>query len=56
MSGLTVALELSKDPQYRINVVAKNMPGDLDAEYASPWAGATLLPLEPLLVIVLDEG
>ncbi|KIW25535.1 uncharacterized protein PV07_08701 [Cladophialophora immunda] len=38
VSGLTTALLLSQDPQYRIVVAAKHMPGDYDKEYASPWA------------------
>jgi D-amino-acid oxidase len=33
VSGLTTALELSKDGHYSITIVAKFMPGDLDIEY-----------------------
>lgn len=44
MSGLTSAYLLSKDPANTITVVAKHMPGDYDIEYASPWAGANVLP------------
>jgi glycine/D-amino acid oxidase-like deaminating enzyme len=35
VSGLTTALELSKDGRYSITIVAKFMPGDLDIEYVS---------------------
>ncbi|KAH8698607.1 D-amino-acid oxidase [Talaromyces proteolyticus] len=45
VSGLTTALVLSQNPKYRITVVAKFMPGDYDAEYASPWAGANFWPM-----------
>lgn len=48
MSGLTTALLLSRDSdnnKYAITVVAKHMPGDLDAMYASPIAGANFLPM-----------
>jgi len=44
VSGLTTALLLSKNPEYKITVVAKHMPGDYDIEYTSPWAGANYLP------------
>lgn len=58
--GLTTALVLSRENNfnkeeegegtrskkgYEITVAAKYMPGDLDVEYASPWAGAHYLPL-----------
>lgn len=58
--GLTTALVLSRGNDYNkeeegegtrskkgyeITVAAKYMPGDLDVEYASPWAGAHYLPL-----------
>ncbi|KAF2838956.1 D-amino acid oxidase [Patellaria atrata CBS 101060] len=43
--GLTSALLLSRNPKYRITVVAKHMPGDYDIEYASPWAGANYFPV-----------
>jgi glycine/D-amino acid oxidase-like deaminating enzyme len=45
VAGLTTALLLSKNPQYKITVEAKHMPGDYDIEYASPWAGANYMPL-----------
>jgi glycine/D-amino acid oxidase-like deaminating enzyme len=35
VSGLTTALELSKDARYSITIVAKFMPGDMDIEYVS---------------------
>ena len=44
VSGLITALALSKNPEYSITILAKHMPGDYDAEYASDWAGATILP------------
>lgn len=44
VSGLTSAYLLSKDGANTITVVAKHMPGDYDIEYASPWAGANVLP------------
>jgi D-amino-acid oxidase len=44
VSGLTSAYLLSKDKANTITVVAKHMPGDYDIEYASPWAGANVLP------------
>ncbi|KAI0010963.1 FAD dependent oxidoreductase [Xylariaceae sp. FL0662B] len=45
VSGLTSAYLLSKQKDNVITVVAKHMPGDYDVEYASPWAGANLLPM-----------
>jgi hypothetical protein len=41
---LTSAYLLSKDKSNHVTVVAKFMPGDYDAEYASPFAGANVLP------------
>ena len=43
VSGLTCALLLAKKGN-EVTVVAKHMPGDYDAEYTSPWAGANVLP------------
>ncbi|KAL6904034.1 ALG3 domain-containing protein [Trichoderma evansii] len=45
VSGLTSALLLSRNTANKITVVAKHMPGDYDIEYASPWAGANVLPM-----------
>ncbi|KAI1458021.1 FAD dependent oxidoreductase [Annulohypoxylon moriforme] len=45
VSGLTSAFLLSKQKDNVITVVAKHMPGDYDIEYASPWAGANVLPM-----------
>ncbi|KAF3038537.1 hypothetical protein E8E12_008254 [Didymella heteroderae] len=45
VSGLTSAYLLSKDRSNHIAVVAKHMPGDLDIDYASPWAGANFMPM-----------
>ncbi|RDA85910.1 hypothetical protein CP532_2721 [Ophiocordyceps camponoti-leonardi (nom. inval.)] len=44
VSGLTSALLLSKSKGNAVTVVAKHMPGDYHIEYASPWAGANVLP------------
>lgn len=41
--GLTSALLLAKEGN-TVTVVGKHMPGDSDAEYASPWAGANVIP------------
>ncbi|THW64867.1 putative D-amino acid oxidase [Aureobasidium pullulans] len=42
--GLTTALELrERYPQANIIIVAKFLPGDRDAAYTSPWAGANWL-------------
>ncbi|EKG16753.1 FAD dependent oxidoreductase [Macrophomina phaseolina MS6] len=43
--GLTTAMQLSKNNDYSVTIVAKHMPGDYDIEYASPWAGANYLPV-----------
>ncbi|KAI1770727.1 FAD dependent oxidoreductase [Hypoxylon cercidicola] len=45
VSGLTSAYLLSKQEGNVITVIAKHMPGDYDIEYASPWAGANVLPM-----------
>ncbi|ORY62896.1 D-amino-acid oxidase [Pseudomassariella vexata] len=45
VSGLTTAYLLSKDKANTITIVAKHMPGDYDIQYASPWAGANVLPM-----------
>jgi D-amino-acid oxidase len=45
VSGLTSALLLSRDKTNTITVVAKHMPGDYDIEYASPFAGANIVPM-----------
>ena len=43
--GLTTALVLSDNISYDVTVAAKHMPGDYDAQYASPWAGANYMPV-----------
>ncbi|KAI0022382.1 FAD dependent oxidoreductase [Xylariomycetidae sp. FL0641] len=48
VSGLTCAYLLSKQPGNAVTVVAKHMPGDYDVEYASPFAGANVLPMSNL--------
>ncbi|CAH0020895.1 unnamed protein product [Clonostachys rhizophaga] len=45
VTGLTTALLLSRDKSNKVTVVAKHMPGDYDIEYASPFAGANILPM-----------
>jgi D-amino-acid oxidase len=45
VSCLTTALLLSRNPAYKVTIVAKHMPGDYDIEYTSPWAGANYLPI-----------
>ncbi|KAI2629351.1 FAD dependent oxidoreductase [Xylaria nigripes] len=45
VSGLTCAYLLSKETGNVITVIAKHMPGDYDIEYASPIAGANVLPM-----------
>ena len=44
VSGLTSAYLLSQRKENNVTVIAKHMPGDYDIEYASPWAGANVLP------------
>ncbi|KAG2179982.1 hypothetical protein INT43_003769, partial [Umbelopsis isabellina] len=39
VQGLTVALLLQKQG-YEVTIIAKHLPGDLNIEYTSPWAGA----------------
>lgn len=42
--GLTTALELrSRYPRSTITIIARFLPGDRDATYTSPWAGANWL-------------
>lgn len=39
--GLTTALELKRDnPEYDITVIGQHLPGDIDPDYTSPFAGA----------------
>lgn len=38
VQGLTVALLLQKQG-YEVTIIAKYLPGDLNIEYTSPWAG-----------------
>lgn len=44
VSGLTTAMLLSRSRDNVVTVVGKHMPGDYDIEYASPFAGANVLP------------
>lgn len=44
VNGLTSAYLLSQNPSNTVTLVAKHMPGDYDAEYCSPWAGANYMP------------
>ncbi|TFK87596.1 nucleotide-binding domain-containing protein [Polyporus arcularius HHB13444] len=44
--GLTVAHVLSENPKYKVKVVARDLPEDLDSQgFASPWAGANWSPM-----------
>ncbi|KAI1877415.1 hypothetical protein JX265_003423 [Neoarthrinium moseri] len=45
VSGLTSAYLLSKDKANKVTILAKHMPGDYDIEYASPFAGANVVPM-----------
>ncbi|KAI0206300.1 FAD dependent oxidoreductase [Astrocystis sublimbata] len=45
VSGLTCTYLLSKQQDNIVTVIAKHMPGDYDIEYASPIAGANVLPM-----------
>ncbi|KAM3466621.1 hypothetical protein MY5147_001952 [Beauveria neobassiana] len=45
VSGITSAYLLSKSKGNTVTLVAKHMPGDYDIEYASPFAGANVLPM-----------
>ncbi|KAF7543693.1 hypothetical protein G7Z17_g10539 [Cylindrodendrum hubeiense] len=45
VSGLTSALLLSRNKANTVTVVSKHMPGDYDIEYASPFAGANIVPM-----------
>ncbi|KAK6380960.1 hypothetical protein LTS17_005161 [Exophiala oligosperma] len=42
--GLTTALILSQ-AGYRVTIVARELPGDDSTKWASPWAGAVILPV-----------
>ncbi len=53
VSGLSTALLLSKDNRNEVTVAAKHMPGDYDAEYASPIAGANYMPYVGLCFLLL---
>ncbi|KAK4950087.1 hypothetical protein LTR10_011064 [Elasticomyces elasticus] len=43
--GLVSALCLSQ-AGYRVTIIARNLPGDKTTEWASPWAGAIILPVD----------
>ena len=44
--GLTVAHVLSRDARYKIKIVARDMPEDLDSQaFASPWAVSSYIHL-----------
>ncbi|KAL4870371.1 hypothetical protein BDV12DRAFT_207823 [Aspergillus spectabilis] len=46
ITGLAIASQLPKNPD--ITMVARNFPGDEDSqEWASPWAGAIFMPMDP---------
>lgn len=43
VSGLTTAISLLRNGYKNVKVIAKHLPGDFSSEYASPWAGASIL-------------
>ncbi|GAA5805863.1 hypothetical protein HPULCUR_011389 [Helicostylum pulchrum] len=43
VTGLTTAICLLKDGYKNVTILAKHVPGDISSEYASPWAGASIL-------------
>ncbi|KKA28796.1 hypothetical protein TD95_002850 [Thielaviopsis punctulata] len=43
--GLTSAFLLARNPNNNVTVIATHMPGDYHINYASPWAGANLMPM-----------
>lgn len=44
--GLSTAIELKdKCPTAKVRIIAKHFPGDRDADYCSPWAGANWLSI-----------
>ncbi|KAL4884122.1 nucleotide-binding domain-containing protein [Aspergillus karnatakaensis] len=46
ITGLAIASQLPKT--FDITIVARNLPGDEDSsEWASPWAGAVFMPMDP---------
>lgn len=45
VSGLTTAVELKRhNPKYDITIISKHLPGDLNPEFTSPYAGANWSP------------
>ncbi|PYH95474.1 nucleotide-binding domain-containing protein [Aspergillus ellipticus CBS 707.79] len=42
--GLSSAIQLSRQG-YRVTVLARELPGDFDIDYASPWAGSHFRPV-----------
>ncbi|TVY80895.1 D-amino-acid oxidase [Lachnellula suecica] len=42
ITGLAIAYVLS--PKYNVTIVARDLPGDLGLDWASPWAGAVFHP------------
>ena len=54
--GLTVAHVLSQNARFKITVVARDMPDDLDSQaFASPWA-VSPTPLQPPAEVSLVPG
>ncbi|KAI8091803.1 FAD dependent oxidoreductase [Thamnidium elegans] len=43
VTGLTTAICLLRDGYKNVTVLSKHVPGDISSEYASPWAGASIL-------------
>ncbi|KAI8391319.1 uncharacterized protein BYT42DRAFT_489729 [Radiomyces spectabilis] len=43
VTGLTTAVTLLQEGYKDVLVVGKHLPGDIDVDYTSPWAGASIL-------------
>lgn len=44
MLGLSSAIQLAREG-HTVTVIARDLPGDFDIEYASPWAGSHFRPI-----------
>ncbi|RCH79813.1 hypothetical protein CU098_003470 [Rhizopus stolonifer] len=56
--GLTTALSLKQDGYENVKVVARHLPGDINIQYTSPYAGAhwrTMAPNDNPMLQGLDE-
>jgi hypothetical protein len=43
VSGLTTAICLLREGHKNVKVIGQSIPGDLNEEYTSPWAGAAIV-------------